>query len=226
MPAPPLGSKLAASPPGGDRGARTLPDGWAWGTLSARCTQREGPGGGAAPRKKGKRAGRGGGGGARAAGASSLLHCRGAIFPRLRAAGLRGGGSGQPRPPPPGHRLPAGPLHQPAGSSSHRLAHMRHPRPPPNRGVPQAPQPGFAALPGERPRVPCSKSGCSPLAPAQSGDATGPLACDECLVVKEISLPEPLAEPTPRQSRRPCRTYAALPVDPSSLPQQEGGGQS
>lgn len=138
VPTPPLGVKLATSPPRRDCGERTPLDGWAQVDPQPPPHTEGGTRRSAAPGKEGKRAGWGGGGGARAAGASSLLHCRGAIFPRRRpAGGLGPTPTTAPRAPPSrGATAPA------AGSSGRRPAHMCHPRPPYHRCIPPAPQHG------------------------------------------------------------------------------------
>lgn len=107
---PPLGSKLSASPPRSHCGAAHPRAGGPGGPPAPARPRRSDPrrcrpagAGGATPGKEGKRAGRGGG--ARAVGASSLLHCRGAIFPRLRPAGGLGPA---PTTAPPGTAFPRG----------------------------------------------------------------------------------------------------------------------
>lgn len=139
VPIPPLGSQLAFSPPRRHRGERTPPHGgrpqgdpqhpphpdWRPSGNAARPGRAE-------PPQRGKERGRAGAA-AEGRGLPAPPLCCTAEAPSSRASAppARWGGSGWPRPPPPGHRLPAGPLRQQAEGSGRRPAHLRHPRPQP-----------------------------------------------------------------------------------------------
>lgn len=190
VPAPPPGSRAAASPPRRDCGRVGMGD------PRPRRSRREG-----GPGEGGKRAGRGGGGGARAAGASSLLHCRGAIFPRL---GLRGGSAG-PDHRPPGTALPRGHCASRGGAPATAPHTCATPARSPAllRGDTPAQQPGGASLPGGRPCSPAA--GPRPQPPPHRGMPRGrpPAAC---LLVGEAPFPQPqggAAAPAVRPQQRP-----------------------
>lgn len=153
------------------------------GTLSPRPTRR---GERAEPPRGGKERGRAGAA-AEGRGLPAPPLCCTAEAPSSRAAGPRGG-SGRPRPPPPGHRLPAGPLHQPAGSSGRRPAHLRHPAP--HGGMPPAPLPSR----GTPPRPPLAARLLAP-SPRPKGGCHGVTRPRRACFVWEVSLPQPLAEP-------------------------------
>lgn len=185
VPAPPLGSAPAASPPRRDCGRE--------GTGDPRPPpHREG---GSQRRKERGRAGAA----AEGRGLPAPPLCCTAEAPSSRASGLRGG-SGRPRPPPPGHRLPAGPLRQPGELRPPPRTPAPPPpaaRPPPTGDTPP-PQPGVPSLPGGCPCVPRSQPGCSPLAPAPSGDERGhPPARGGSFPSRTPGGASPRAEPAP-----------------------------
>lgn len=204
---PPLASKLSASPPRSDCGAHT-PGRAATGDPQPsphprRC--RPAGAGGATPGKEGKRAGRGGG--ARAAGASSLLHCRGAIFPRLQpAGGARAGRDHRPRRAPPsrGATAPAGrELCPPCRTPARPLPAMR---------AHTASAARLRFPPGETPsRRPLAARLLAP-SPHPTAVCHGAIRLRRARSWGRFPFPSPPAEPTPKQKRRPgSRTRAARP---------------
>lgn len=187
---------LRAEPTPAGTAVRTPPGGRARGTSGPHPTQQEGPGGGAAPEKEGRQEGKraGRGGGG---GARAGLAAPPLCCTAEAPSSRASAPPARPRPPPPGTAFPRG-LCTSRGSSGRRPAHRRHPRPA-HRG-----HRGLRSPPGGTPWRPLPAARPHRGVPAPGGGR--------------------FPFPSPRRSRRSCRTYAALAAR-GSLPQQAGGGR-